>query len=85
MYLAYFLIFTHTANILAIISTALFNHSHIVKPFKEIIFWDTRHATPSSNLYNSGTRRAGFGRIEMDSGKKAIMREHGPVWIIKTN
>jgi len=30
---------------------------------------------PSSNLYNAGTRRAGFRRIEKDSGKKA-KREH---------
>jgi len=30
--------------------------------------------TPPSNLYNTGTRRAGFWRMEMDSGKKAIMK-----------
>jgi len=42
---------------------------------KKFLLRDTRHGT-SSNLYNAGTRRAGFWRIKMDSGKKAIMREH---------
>ena len=34
------------------------------------------NGTASSDLYNAGTRRIGFWRIEMNSGKKAIIREH---------
>jgi len=53
----------------------MFNHSHIVLPLKKNSPVGYKAWNPSSNLHNAGTRRASFWKMEMDSGKKAIMRQ----------